>query len=297
MDECFCAYARNDVVNWIRSCQSCNEFDKPVYVNRPLKPIEIEERFDFVCYDLAGPFLPTNVRGNQYALIIVDHYSKWPEIIPLKRATAPIIATAIFNEWCCRYGVMTKLHSDGGSNVHSDVIKELCALIGTVKSKSSRLHPQGDGMAEATVKTLKKVVKKQVDEYGQDWDLYLQSTAFAMRSSINNSTKHTPAELVLGDNLQRPIDVSVKQPVPTGNKRAHKEFAFDLVQKLDRSSTIVNENSRVARQNMKRKYDKRNTHHDIRIGLMSGITSCSGGHITRKEYHDPFSRNGKDHTK
>ena len=262
----FWPYARNDVVNWIRSCEPCNEFDKHVYVNRPLQPIIVEERFDFVCYDLAGPFLPATSRGNQYALIIVDHFSKWPEILPLKRATAPIIATAIFNEWCCRYGVMTKLHSDGASNVHSDVIKELCALIGTVKTKSSRLHPQGDGMAEATVKTLKKAIKKQVNEYGQDWDLYLHSTAFAMRSSLNSSTKHTPAELVLGDNLQRPIDVSVHRSKLTGNKRAHRDFASDLVRKLERSSHIVHENSRTARENMKRKYDKKNTRHDIRVG-------------------------------
>ena len=262
----FWPHARNDVVNWIRSCKECNKFDKHVYVNRPLQPIETDERFDFVCYDLAGPFLPATIRGNQYALIIVDHYSKWPEIVPLKRATAPIIATTIFNEWCCRYGIMTKLHSDGASNVHSDVIKELCSLIGTVKTKSSRLHPQGDGMAEATVKILKQAIKKQVGENGQNWDLYLQSTAFAMRSSINNSTKYTPAELVIGDNLQRPIDVSVKQPKPTGNRRAHHEFASDLVRKLEQSSCIVQENTRIARETMKRRYHKRNTNHVIEVG-------------------------------
>ena len=262
----FWPFARNDIVNWIRSCQPCNEFNKTVYINRPLVPIEIESRFDFVCYDLAGPFIPTNIRGNQYALIIVDHFSKWPEIIPLKNATAPEIATTIFNEWCCRYGVMTKLHSDGGNNVHSDVIKYLCTLIGTVKTKSSRLHPQGDGMAEATVKTMKAAVKKQVDEFGQDWDLYLQPTAFAIRTSLNSSTKHTPAELVIGDNLQRPIDVSIEKTKTTGNQRAHKEFATNLVEKLEKSAKIVNSNIKNAQLKMKQRYDKHNTNHNVQVG-------------------------------
>lgn len=261
----FWPYARNDVVNWIRSCQPCNEFNQTVHVNRPLNPIEIEDRFDFVCYDLAGPFLPTNIRGNQYALILVDHFSKWVEIMALKEASAPTIAKAIFDEWCCRYGIMTKLHSDGGQNVHSGVVKELCSLIGTVKSKSSRLHPQGDGMAETTIKTIKTAIKKQVDEHGQDWDLYLQPTAFALRTSINHSTQHTPAELVVGDNLQRPIDVSSTTHT-AGNGRAHKEFASSLVKKLDISADAVRDSSRRARQKMKEKYDKRNTKHDIQIG-------------------------------
>ena len=116
-------YAEDDAVNWIRSCGRCCEFNKHVYVNRPVSLIEINNRFEFVCYDIAGPFLPKNIRGNQYALIIVDHFTKWPEILPLKEATAPTIARSIFDQWCCRYGIMTRLHSDGAKNVHSGVIK------------------------------------------------------------------------------------------------------------------------------------------------------------------------------
>ena len=171
--------AHNDVINWVRSCISCNEFNVSSYVHRPLQPIPIENRFEFVCYDLVGPFLPKNTRGNIYALIIVDHFTKWPEIFPLQDSTAPTIARTIFDQWCCRYGIMDRLHSDGAPNVHGEVMNELCKLIGTVKSKSSRLHPQGDGMAESTVKLLKSCIQKQVDQFGEDWDLYLHSTGFA----------------------------------------------------------------------------------------------------------------------
>ena len=88
------------MINWVRSCQSCNEFNISTYIYRPLQPIPIENRFEFVCYDLAGPFLPKNARGNVYALIIVDHFTKWPEIFPLQDATAPTVARIIFDKWC-----------------------------------------------------------------------------------------------------------------------------------------------------------------------------------------------------
>ena len=91
--------AQNDVVNWIRSCDKCNSFNTKPYVNRPLQPIPSSDRFEFVCYDLAGPFLPSRNGGNTHALIMVDHFSKWPEIFPLKNTGAASIARMIFEQW------------------------------------------------------------------------------------------------------------------------------------------------------------------------------------------------------
>ena len=78
-----------------------------------MTPIVTTRKFELVCYDLAGPFLPKTVRGMEYALIIVDHFSKWPEIVPLPDKGAPTVARAIFDHWICRYGVPERLHSDG----------------------------------------------------------------------------------------------------------------------------------------------------------------------------------------
>ena len=257
----------NDVSDWIRSCNKCNDFNISTYVNRPLNPIDSSGRFEIVCYDLAGPFVPSRGHGNTYALIIVDHFTKWPELIPMKCITAPNIARTIFEEWCCRYGVMTQLHSDGAQNMHGNVIKELCNFIGTVKSKSSRLHPQGDGMSEAMVKIMKNAVKKQVDQYGRDWDTYLQSTALAIRSSINYSTKFTPAELMIGENLVRPIDISANRHENRSfSSKQAKEFARSLTKKIDDSSKAVVANLQTARNKMKTIYDKKNSYHRFSEG-------------------------------
>ena len=263
--------AHDDVVNWVRSCGACNEHGVKKYVRRPLHPIASVERFELVCYDLAGPFVPSRLEGNLYALVMVDHFSKWPEIMGLKDIRASTIATAIFEQWCCRYGVMTQLHSDGAKNVHGEVLKALCTKVGTVKSKSSRLHPQGDGMSEALVKLLKNAIRKQVNEHGSDWDQYLQPTAFAIRCAINNSTKCTPAELVLGGNPIRPIDLSASVgnsdacQIPFSTKQA-QEFAINLTRKIDDSSDAVRSSLGQARERMKTSYDKKASNHKINIG-------------------------------
>ena len=77
--------AYSDVNDWIRSCKKCNTFNSPPggYVKAPLTPIITTNRFELVCYDLAGPFLPATIRSNRYVLIIADHFSHWPEFFPL----------------------------------------------------------------------------------------------------------------------------------------------------------------------------------------------------------------------
>ena len=55
-----------------------------------MQPIETTNRFELVCYNLPGPFLPS-YNESTYAMIIVDHFSKWCEIVPLKREQTAIL--------------------------------------------------------------------------------------------------------------------------------------------------------------------------------------------------------------
>ena len=80
---------------------------------------------------------------------IVDHFYHWPEFVPLSDIEACTIAMTLIDHWCWRYGIPERFHSDGANNVHGLVIQELNKFWGISKSKSSHLHPQGDGTSEA----------------------------------------------------------------------------------------------------------------------------------------------------
>ena len=77
----------------------CNAFNTPPggYVRAPFNPINSSERFETVCYDIAGPFMHVTPSGNSYALILVDHFTKWTEAIALPDIQAPTIAHAIYD--------------------------------------------------------------------------------------------------------------------------------------------------------------------------------------------------------
>ena len=173
--------ALKDVTSWVKWCVKCNAFNTPPgrYVRAPLNPINSSERFETIRYDIAGPFMPVTPRGNCHTLILVDHFTKWTEAIALLDIQALTIARSIYDQWCCRYGLMKFLHSDGASDVDVYVVHELCKLLGTGKTKSSHLHPQRDGISESMVKVLKSCIQKQVNLHGVGWELYLHSAMYA----------------------------------------------------------------------------------------------------------------------
>ena len=52
------------------------------------------------------------------------------------------------NEFICRSGVPSQLHSDQGSYFESKVFVEVCRLLDMEKTGVTSLHPQSDGQVE-----------------------------------------------------------------------------------------------------------------------------------------------------
>ena len=162
-------------------------------------------------------------------------------------------------------------------------MKELSKYLGIEKSKSSRLHPEGDGMAEAFVKQTKSCIQKQVDLNGTNWDLFLQPTAFAIRSNVTNHTRLSPSELMLGSKLNQPVDFISPSPTTSFQHGQSKKFAETLRNRIKLCSETVNSNLRKSREIMKTSYDKNARRHNFKIGdkvmlwkpyKKSGIARC-----------------------
>ena len=111
-------------------------------------------------------------------------------------------------------------------------------------------------MAESFVKQLKSCIQKQVESNGTDWDLFLHTTAFAVRSNMAYNTNFSPAKLVIGSKLVQPIgEVMNNIPKSYSEKQAHA-FATDLKRKLRQSNEIVNNQLKLSRTKTKLQYDK-----------------------------------------
>ena len=91
------AYSRKDVVEFCRSCHTCQVVGKPnqTLPKAPLQPIPaFEEPFSRVIIDCVGP-LPKTKSGYQYLLTVMCASTRFPEAIPLRNISAKTIVKAL----------------------------------------------------------------------------------------------------------------------------------------------------------------------------------------------------------
>ena len=72
--------------------------------------------------------MPRAQRGNQWILVLLDHFTRWQDAIPLVDSTAPIVATALDKSVFCFTGLPKQIHSGLGKLFQSQLMAELCSL-------------------------------------------------------------------------------------------------------------------------------------------------------------------------
>ncbi|GFY29300.1 retrovirus-related Pol polyprotein from transposon 412 [Trichonephila clavipes] len=122
--ERFCwGKVRADVEQWCKSCDACSARKGPKIRSRgKLHRYNVGAPFERIAFDILGP-LPRTASGNKYLLVVMDYFTKWPEVYPIPDQEAPTVAEAVVQHWISRYGVPLQLHSDQGRNFVSAVLK------------------------------------------------------------------------------------------------------------------------------------------------------------------------------
>ena len=103
----------------------------------------------FVSFDIA--YLPKDFLGYRYILMIGDIFSKYIELVPLKKQTAVDIANAIMGHWIFRHGCPKFALSDQASNVDGEIVQDVCRTLNIEKRRSSAYHSKGNGFAERSI--------------------------------------------------------------------------------------------------------------------------------------------------
>jgi hypothetical protein len=204
--------------------------------------------------DLIGP-LPRSSAGHEYALVIIDDFTKNFEIFPLRKATARSVADKLI-ECCCRYGFMSNLRSDRGPQFASHTWHLVCKKLGISPRKVVAYRPQGNPTERAN-RTIKECIKSYAEEH-RDWDKNLPAISFALRTSVNETTKHSPAMLTFGRELRSPFVTPMDDPDEGYEPGAQKslEYAKKLRQRMAETITEVRENCRRARHHQATYYNR-----------------------------------------
>jgi len=194
----------------------------------------VSEPFEILCADFVGP-LPRSKQGKSMLLVFHDVFSKWVELIPLRKANTAVVQKAFRERILGRVGIPRKFVCDNGTQFTSRALKDYFTELGVEVQYTAPYCPQ-ENPTERTNRTIKTLISQLSEDDQRSWDSMLLEISLAINSSISVSTGYTPAFLTQGRELRLPAMLYDELTrgsgvVRTGpeDKASHLKGIFDIV--------------------------------------------------------------------
>ncbi|KAB0800188.1 hypothetical protein PPYR_05928 [Photinus pyralis] len=142
--------------------------------------------------------------GNDTYLIVVDYYSKYPEICLLKDTDSKTVINHLKSIFA-RHGIPKVFYSDGGPQYISHEFEIFCKEWEFQSVKSSPQNSKSNGLAERFIQTYKKALQKS---YTDRKDTYL--TLLQLRNTPINNNLPSPSQLLMSRVLRTNIPTTDK---------------------------------------------------------------------------------------
>lgn len=203
-----------DIKSLVDSCTPCQLAAKSP-IKAPLSSWPIPTGpWQRVHCDFAGPI------DSMWYFILVDAYSKWPEVVPMSTTTT-VATTRVIKSICARFGNMETLVSDNGPQFASSAFEAFCSAEGIKHIRSPPYHPSSNGQAERFVDTFKRTLAKAGDHRENSISDFL----LAYRSTPNENAPDgkSPAEIMFGRCIRVPLS-SALPPADRGDLKRNTKM-------------------------------------------------------------------------
>ena len=184
------------ITQMVRQCQVCEREARPA--TEPLMSTPLP---DYPWQVVGSDFM--ELKGHRY-LIVMDYYSRYPEVIGLQSTTAEHVVRA-FQTIFARHGIPEVLRSDNGPQYQSQAMEELAETYGFIHLTSSPRYPRSNGLAERSVQTIKGMFKRSDDPY---------LALLAYRTTPLPWCGLSPSQLLMGRKLRTTVPTTTKQLTP-----------------------------------------------------------------------------------
>ena len=201
-----------DETDLVRRCKIFQEHAKISRLpSKPLTSITSLWPFQQWGLDILGP-LPICKGQCKFIIVAVDYFTKWAEAKPLATITEQKIRNFVWQAIICRFGIPRALVSDNRKQFDNAKFIDFYAELGIKNYYSSPAHPQSNGQAEVTIRTLKVALKTKLEDLKGKWVEYIPEVLWAYRTTQKSATWETPFVLAFGTEAVAPVEVELKSP-------------------------------------------------------------------------------------
>ena len=124
----------------------------------------------------------------KFLMVGIDYFTKWVEAEPLAKITQQNVKNFVWKNIVCRFEVPRVLVSDNGQQFNNTPFREFCEQLGIKNHYSSPSHPQANGQAEVTNRSLLKIIKTRLEGVKEVWPDELLGVLWAYRTIVRTPT-------------------------------------------------------------------------------------------------------------
>lgn len=243
------------ITQYVHGCDVCSASKPSTAVHRaPMgQRIEASRPWQVVYVDFVGP-LPRSKGGFTYLFVIVDAFSKYVQIHPVRLANAKSVIKSLEQSVFLTFGVPDRVVSDNGSQFVSREYKQFLSRYRVEAFYVSRYHPQANA-CEAANKTIGIAIRSYVTDNHRDWDAHIHHIACAMNTATHSSTDMAPYYVNFGRHM-----VTTGQTLPANPEATRSDEHFKAIRET------VAKNLAKTHETSKRRYDLRARPIDYAVG-------------------------------
>ena len=175
-----------------------------------------------------GP-LPIGKGQCKFIIVAVDYFTKWAEAKPLATITEQKIHNFMWRAIICKFGIPRALVSDNGKQFDNAKFRDFYIELGIKNYYSSPAHPQSNGQAEVTIRTLKAALKTKLEDLKGKWVEFHPEVLWAYKTTQKSATRETPFALAFRTEAVAPVEVGLKSPRIELATVEHNDEALRLI--------------------------------------------------------------------
>lgn len=180
-------------------------------------------------WQVMGP-LPRTPRGYTQILVVMDTFSKYVVLFPLRAATAKAVSKHLEEDVFLVYGAPECLICDNGVQMKSKEFKKLCDTYQVRLSYTPLYYPRADP-TERVNRVVKTMLSAYVKENHRTWDQYLAAVGCAIRTQKHETTGYSPFFINFGrEHVLKGVDF--KDRVPIANAKREEDAVRVRQEKL-----------------------------------------------------------------
>ena len=203
-----------DVSEHIAQCTTCIKTrlgmrDKLVPVRRTLKPEHLRSAIGIDAVDIT----PHSKDGYTHINVVVNLFTKFVTLYPVKGVTALNLANSVWKHWCS-YGHTDMIVSDQGPDLTSKLMEQLVEYMG-MRHRFSIADKHANGCERIIGEVVRhlRALAYDFSDQGERLDVFedpswIDSVQYILNSEVSSETGYTPFELTFGTYAKEYMDMA-----------------------------------------------------------------------------------------